>query len=173
MYWNKRHLEGHFFNDQKDEEEEEESSQTEEPSGNALKLEWTTSEWSKCSQSCGENGTQIRTVECTLLKDDQADKEEIIPYQICIDSGMSPPAAVQSCGLTHCPSWTTQPWVPCAQAKCIATRTAFQTRDVICAVKDKALDDKYCEAVLRPRSSQTCHNRRCRGIWKVGAWSEV
>ncbi len=35
------------------------------------------------------------------------------------------------------------------------------------------LDDKYCETVLRPRSSQNCFNRRCRGIWKAGEWSEV
>ena len=33
-----------------------------------LTLEWTTSDWSKCSQTCGENGTQIRSVECTLIK---------------------------------------------------------------------------------------------------------
>ena len=87
--------------------------------------------------------------------------------------GLQPPAAIQSCGLSKCPSWTAQAWIPCPRAKCIAKRTGFQTRDVFCAVGDKTVDDKYCEAVLRPRSTQKCRNRRCKGIWKTGLWSKV
>ena len=90
---------------QKDQQSKEmealpEESSTEETYNDQLDLQWTTSDWSRCSQTCGENGTQIRTVECTMVK---MDKEEIIPYQICVDAGMDPPAAIQSCGLTHCP----------------------------------------------------------------------
>ena len=181
--WNKRHLEGSMMKnppDYVDSIASEEPSiaeaktkiQEQESSGNDLSLEWTTSDWSRCSQTCGENGTQIRSVECTLLRSPE-DKQEIIPYQICVDSGLQPPVAIQSCGLSQCPSWTAQSWIPCPKAKCIAKRTGFQTRDVFCAVADKTVDDKYCEAVLRPRSTQKCRNRRCKGIWKTGLWSQV
>jgi hypothetical protein len=40
-------------------------------------------------------------------------------------------------------------------------------------VSNQAMDEKYCEAVLKPTSSQTCHNRKCKGSWKIGDWSEV
>lgn len=103
-------------------EKEDDENDIEEPK---LQLKWTTSDWSSCSQSCGENGTQIRTVECAVIK---KDAEEIIPYQICIDAGLEPPAAIQSCGISKCPQWTSQNWVPCKEAKCIAKRTGFQTR---------------------------------------------
>ena len=53
--------------------------------------------------------------------------------------------------------------------------SGFQTRNVFCGsqTNNKTLEEKYCEAVLKPRSSQTCHNRKCKGLWKVGNWSEV
>ena len=73
MNWNKRNLD---YVD--DESTTEESEGTDE-----LNLEWTLSDWSKCSHTC-ENGTQVRTVECTLIRNDNS---EIIPYQICVDSG--------------------------------------------------------------------------------------
>ena len=139
---------------------------------------WSTSEWSKCSQSCGGNGTQFRKVECVAsISDKNSDdvtKEEIIPKQICLNAGMREPPKVQSCGLSSCPKWISQAWSPCRKSKCIAKHTGFQTRDVMCSIDDfKTVDDKYCEAVLRPRSSQTCFNRRCRGIWKSSPWSKV
>ena len=75
--WNKRHLEGSMMKNPPDYVD---SIASEEPSiaeaktkldqdtSNELLLEWTTSDWSRCSQTCGENGTQIRSVECTLLR---------------------------------------------------------------------------------------------------------
>ena len=57
----------------------------------------------------------------------------------------------------------------------ITFNLGFQTRSVYCGSQqnNETLDEKYCEAVLKPRSSQTCHNKNCKGIWKVGVWSEV
>ena len=34
-------------------------------------------------------------------------------------------------------------------------------------------EDKYCEAILRPKTSRTCVNKRCKAVWKAGKWSEV
>ena len=115
----------------------------------------------------------INQIETLYIFRSPDEKQETIPYQICVDSGLQPPVAIQSCGLSQCPSWTAQAWIPCSQAKCIAKRTGFQTRDVFCTVGDKTVDDKYCEAVLRPRSTQKCRNRRCKGVWKTGLWSKV
>ena len=51
----------------------------------------------------------------------------------------------------------------------------FQSRNVYCGSQEtkNVLDEKYCEAVLKPKSSQPCRNRKCKGAWKVGEWSEV
>ena len=51
----------------------------------------------------------------------------------------------------------------------------FQSRNVYCGSQEthNVLDEKYCEAVLKPKSSQTCRNRKCKGVWKVSDWSEV
>ena len=58
MNWNKRNLD--YVDDESTTEDSEEKA------SNELGLEWTLSEWSKCSHTC-ENGTQVRTVECTLV----------------------------------------------------------------------------------------------------------
>ena len=49
-----------------------------------IKIDWSVSDWSKCSHTCGKNGTQIRKVECVAIK---GDKEQTIPKQICSDAG--------------------------------------------------------------------------------------
>ena len=49
-----------------------------------IKIDWSVSDWSKCSHTCGKNGTQIRKVECVAIK---GDKEQTIPKQICNDAG--------------------------------------------------------------------------------------
>jgi hypothetical protein len=36
-----------------------ESDEDARSSGDGLRLEWTTSEWSRCSQSCGKDGKQV------------------------------------------------------------------------------------------------------------------
>ena len=52
---------------------------------------------------------------------------------------------------------------------------AEQTRRVFCSGggRENILEEKYCEAVLKPKTSKRCSNKRCRGRWKVGKWSKV
>ena len=52
--------------------------------------------------------------------------------------------------------------------------SGFQTRNVRCLVGlNTTVEEKYCEAVLKPTSSRTCNNEQCRAIWQAQAWSEV
>jgi hypothetical protein len=52
--------------------------------------------------------------------------------------------------------------------------SAEQKRLVFCGrPDDEEMDEKYCEAVLKPKSSRECTNKRCKGKWKEGEWSEV
>ncbi len=52
--------------------------------------------------------------------------------------------------------------------------SAKQTRLVFCGVEDgEELSERYCEAVLKPKNTRTCTNKRCKGKWMVGKWSEV
>ena len=48
-------------------------------------------------------------------------------------------------------------------------------REVRCVAggKNTTVDEKYCEAVLKPVSSRTCSNEQCKAIWQAQAWSEV
>ena len=58
----------------------------------------------------------------------------------------------------------------------ILSSSAEQTRRVFCSGgggRDDVLEEKFCEAVLKPKASRRCSNKRCRGRWKVGKWSQV
>lgn len=52
---------------------------------------------------------------------------------------------------------------------------AFQTRNVTCSINNGKLTfaDTFCEAILRPKTSRSCFNRKCRGRWTSGKWSKV
>ena len=64
---------------------------------------------------------QIRTVDCVLVR--PAGTTETIPENLCSDSGLVAPAAVQECGLGDCPKWQSAEWQSCKEAKCIAKNT--------------------------------------------------
>ena len=52
-------------------------------SGDGLRLEWTTSEWSRCSQTCGKDGKQVRLNETSLFEDLFKDSAELL-FKIAI-----------------------------------------------------------------------------------------
>ena len=97
---------------------------------------------------------QTRTIECILIKsgefnwkrieedsqhtlvdDENEYKEEYLrrvqsahslPDSLCVDSGMDRPESERPCGMTDCPSWISDSWLPCEQSKCIAKNTGRQ-----------------------------------------------
>lgn len=104
------------------------------PAGKAenLKFEWLVTPWSKCSQTCGGSGFQVRAVQC-LVRLNNVTKS--VESTLCEDAGLpdpdgrapgtytKQPATVQKCGLDSCPKWKTGPWTPCHQSRCFTWNT--------------------------------------------------
>ena len=104
-------------NENEDEiENENESEQQQQP-----RLEWRTGDWSRCSQTCGQDGKQIRSAECIVLNANGS--SEVIPQSLCLDSGMTVPETVRECGIGACPQWKVQQWQSCSEAKCVDRHT--------------------------------------------------
>jgi hypothetical protein len=99
---------------------------------------WTTGPWGACSETCGYDGTQTRTVTCPVSG-------------AC--SGTAPVSS-QNCPNTYC-SWTTSGWTPagdppnCNNSVC---GTLAQTQTVTCP-----RSDNNCNPALKPQTSQTCN----------------
>ena len=125
---------------------------------------------------------------------------ETIPDSICEDAGVEKPQTETACDNTPCPRWFTSDWPECEESKCISRKTGVKHeraaicplksspflntsdvsfsgilhREVVCgSSEDQPIDQRFCEAVLKPRASKTCRNKQCKGRWRAGNWSEV
>lgn len=108
----------------------------------SLKFEWLLTPWSKCSQTCGGSGFQVRAVQC-IVRHNNVTKS--VESSLCEDAGLAnpdvtslngkpasasipnnnkqPPANVQKCGLDTCPHWVAGSWTPCHQSRCFTWNT--------------------------------------------------
>jgi len=101
-----------------------------------LKFEWLLTPWSKCSQTCGGSGFQVRAVQC-IVRHNNVTKS--VEASLCEDAGLanpdapgvkgrpSMPATVQKCGLDTCPHWVAGSWTPCHQSRCFTWNTGNQS----------------------------------------------
>lgn len=98
------------------------------PTGKAdqLKFEWLLTPWSKCSQTCGGSGFQVRAAQCIVRLNNVTKSVEAT---LCEDAGLTAedgsrqPATVQKCGMETCPKWVAGPWTPCQQSRCFTWNT--------------------------------------------------
>jgi len=158
----------------------DEEDQTDTAQNDNISLEWKADEWSKCSQTCGNEGKMYRKVRCAVsTREDYGDGSssvtaETIPDAICVDAGVTKPQTEASCNNhTPCPRWFALDWPDCDQSKCLSRKTGIVHRQVLCGSdQDQPTDERFCEAVLKPRASKTCRNKQCKGKWKAGQWSE-
>ncbi|KAF5289701.1 hypothetical protein FQR65_LT11755, partial [Abscondita terminalis] len=135
-----------------------------------IKFTWSTGDWSKCSQTCGENGFQMRTVQCMIVLHNTSQPVE---SHFCEDSAASIPENIQKCELEECPKWSVSSWSPCETSKCLTLNTAIQRRKVTCLnYKNVTVDAVYCSNSEKPPHRQECFKDKCKGVWKVGAWSK-
>jgi hypothetical protein len=108
----------------------------------SLKFEWLLTPWSKCSQTCGGSGFQVRAVQC-IVRHNNVTKS--VEASLCEDAGLAnpdtpdatkpltlasssnnrQPATVQKCGLDTCPHWVAGSWTPCHQSRCFTWNTGI------------------------------------------------
>ncbi|EEC14443.1 hypothetical protein IscW_ISCW021248 [Ixodes scapularis] len=138
--------------------------------GNAdnLQFEWSTTPWSACSQTCGGSGLQVRSTQCMVRLHNVS---RTVDSTLC--AGLEAPQILQRCGSAGCPLWVTGSWSQCSDGRCFTLSTSVQERLVECRLPDGTpVDEKLCDASTRPQDQQECLSERCRGVWKVGDWSE-
>jgi len=136
-----------------------------------LVFEWLVTPWSKCSQTCGGSGFQVRAAQCMVRLNNVTKSVE---GGLCEDAGLDVPSAMQKCGLDICPRWEVGAWTPCQQSRCFTWNTAIQRRRLQCLMQNgTALDTVLCSEQTRPAEKRECFNENCRGTWKVSDWSEV
>ncbi|XP_063229070.1 protein madd-4 [Bacillus rossius redtenbacheri] len=134
-----------------------------------LKFDWVISEWSKCSESCGGSGFQMRAAHCTVQLHNNT---QSVDRALCEDAGLEQPSTLQKCGNDNCPRWTPGAWSPCEVSRCFTWNTAMQRRDTKCQLSNGTEADARLCGEERPPQRQECYNDKCKGTWKVGEWSE-
>uniref|UniRef100_A0ABD2X498 Uncharacterized protein n=1 Tax=Trichogramma kaykai TaxID=54128 RepID=A0ABD2X498_9HYME len=152
-----------------------------------LIFEWVTTDWSRCSQSCGGGGFQMRGAQCTVrsVKNDTSDTKmpvrTVMGPSLCEDAGLPVPEKVRACGTGKCPQWHTTEWSSCETSRCFNWKTAMQRREISCRLAEETsegvdistvVDMSKCDESMRPPQRQECYNDACKGVWRVGEWSE-
>ncbi|KAI5708836.1 hypothetical protein M8J76_004124 [Diaphorina citri] len=135
-----------------------------------LKFEWAVTDWSKCSQPCGGNGYRMRAAHCMAVLHNRTRN---VDAALCIDAGLTAVPVIEACGARYCPVWKTGLWEACDAAQCFTWNTAMQTRTIWCEAENGThLNGSYCEHDITPVTRQECYNDLCKGVWRVGEWSD-
>lgn len=72
---------------------------------------WAEGPYTKCSASCGNNGTQTREVTCEHVS--STGVATTIDDSVCLDQVGNKPASVSPCNIgIVCPEWHIGPWQP-------------------------------------------------------------
>ncbi|XP_036139996.1 protein madd-4 isoform X3 [Monomorium pharaonis] len=130
---------------------------------------------------------QMRGAQCTVrsTKTDgnstRVTPRTVIGQTLCEDAGYPVPQKVRPCGTGKCPQWHTTEWTPCETSRCFNWKTAMQKRDISCRLVNDSddghenvtlLDASKCDEATRPLQRQECYNDACKGVWRVGEWTE-
>ncbi|XP_068083649.1 papilin [Anabrus simplex] len=132
--------------------------------------QWSIGEWSHCSETCGDGGTQTRQVYCEQVV--SSGLPSVVDDEECINLLGPKPATSQSCEDTvQCPSWHIGPWKACDRL-CGEGR---QRRKVRCFWKVdgkiEVLKDSSCPGE-KPEEEKPCILRPCEGVdWVTSDWS--
>ncbi|KAL5005515.1 hypothetical protein ScPMuIL_018971 [Solemya velum] len=116
-------------------------------------LQWQSSQWTECSQRCGD-GIQTRSVTCiNRVRLTQVEESEC--------DIASKPTAVQTCIVTQCLQWQMSAWTECSASCGFAVRR----RQVQCPETDMCLLEE------KPADTENCNLPHCLA-WVHGQWSQ-
>uniref|UniRef100_A0AAR2L247 Ig-like domain-containing protein n=1 Tax=Pygocentrus nattereri TaxID=42514 RepID=A0AAR2L247_PYGNA len=129
-------------------------------------FEWRLGEWSLCSASCGNRGSQVRKTQCV-----GADGQET--HLSSCHNRPRPVSRPQPCNLHHCPpSWVSTVWSKCSSS----CGRGVQQRQVSCQRLEasgsmRVLPNSDCEGTPRPEDSEECVSDAC-AEWVTGSWGQ-
>ncbi|XP_016135918.1 ADAMTS-like protein 3 [Sinocyclocheilus grahami] len=129
-------------------------------------FEWRLGEWSTCSASCGNRGTQMRKVRCLTSEGQE------MPHSVChhLPKPISQP---RPCNLLDCPpSWVSTVWSRCSSS----CGRGFRDRRVSCQQVEasggvRVLSGTACEGSPRPEDREECSSHTCVE-WLTGPWGK-
>ncbi|KAI1904399.1 hypothetical protein AGOR_G00005240 [Albula goreensis] len=112
---------------------------------------WWVGEWQKCSASCGDMGTNRRTVIC--IQSVTLEEQKALQPSEC--HHLPRPETISPCNRhLPCPSdWTTGNWSECSTT----CGKGLQSRDVTCTLNTGA----ECDLKKKPNSEKPCHAEDC------------
>ncbi|XP_043218973.1 A disintegrin and metalloproteinase with thrombospondin motifs 20-like isoform X2 [Amphibalanus amphitrite] len=126
--------------------------------------EWKTSEWTRCSSSCGK-GIQRREVTCISpnaiapLPSDQCDPgSKPVPQQSCRSHARCPSDEPQK------RQWIRGAWGPCSRS----CGGGVRRRTVLCL---DSSSKTMCDSRGRPNRTEACNEQPCPG-WHAGHWGQ-
>eukprot|EP01029_Cantina_marsupialis_P020851 TRINITY_DN492_c0_g1_i3.p1 TRINITY_DN492_c0_g1~~TRINITY_DN492_c0_g1_i3.p1 ORF type:complete len:2620 (+),score=438.40 TRINITY_DN492_c0_g1_i3:642-7862(+) len=125
----------------------------------SCRLQWSTSEWSKCSENLKCGGVSTRSVTCVK-------GNTVVNMENCMHLTRKP-SEVKNC--QPCFQWSISgSWSHCAPVNGICSRT----RDIVCADNDgHTVDDDLCANITaKPASTMKCGNDECFA-WET-EWGE-
>ncbi|XP_026786423.3 ADAMTS-like protein 3 isoform X1 [Pangasianodon hypophthalmus] len=129
-------------------------------------FEWRLAEWSVCSASCGNKGSQSRKVHCVSGSGHE------MPPSFC-QHLPKPFSLTRPCNLYDCPpSWGSTVWSKCSTS----CGRGFRQRRVSCERLEasgsiQVLADTACEGMSRPEHRELCVSEVC-AEWISGNWGQ-
>ncbi|XP_078001337.1 A disintegrin and metalloproteinase with thrombospondin motifs 9-like [Glandiceps talaboti] len=122
---------------------------TQQPCNTQTCPEWTFTDWSACSATCGV-GQKHRQIFCRY-------GNEHVNYAVCDSTRI--PGSYEECQERACPVWEHSVWGPCT----VSCGTGYQIRAILCRYPDGLghVDEESCDADQRPIGKQDCGMAEC------------
>ncbi|KAJ8247597.1 hypothetical protein GJAV_G00248130 [Gymnothorax javanicus] len=127
---------------------------------------WRLGDWTACSASCGNRGTQSRSVRCF------SPEGEEVPPSSCLHLPR-PVARPQACNVQDCPAgWVTTAWSKCSTPCGRGSRQ----RKVYCQQLEasgvvRVLPLSACRGQLMPPDREECQSDAC-AVWQASPWGQ-